>query len=132
MLERFKRSYILKNPMSMYEVKEQKLDNLLDNIKSNIVNILNNKKNLFESSVSSYVIKNPDMLLDKSKQKLDMIINSLKLLNPLSVLEKGYSVVSKENIAIKNAKDIKKDDVIDIRLHKGNVKAKVMEVKNGK
>lgn len=130
MLERFKRSYILKNPMSMYEIKEQKLDNLIDSVKGNITNILNNKKTAFEGSLSSYVIKNPEMLLDKSRQKLDLMINSLKLLNPLSILEKGYSVVSKDNEAIKNTKNLKKDDVIDIRLHKGNVKAKVMEVKN--
>lgn len=130
MLERFKRSYILKNPMSMYEIKEQKLDNLIDNAKTNIINILNSKKTAYESGISSYVIKNPELLLDKNKQRLDMVINSLKLLNPLNILEKGYSVVTKDNENIKDSKQISKDDVIDIKLHKGKVKAKVMEVKN--
>ena len=29
-------------------------------------------------------------------------------------------------------KDVKKEDIIDIKLHKGSIKAKVMEVKNGR
>jgi len=132
MLERFKRSYILKNPMSMYEIKEQKLDNLLDTLKSNITNTLVKKQNTFDSVTSSYVIKNPKMLLDKCNQKLSMMINSLKHLNPLGILEKGYSVVSKDDKVLNNTKNIKKDDIIDVRMHEGKIKAKVMEVKNGK
>lgn len=132
MLERFKRSYILKNPMSMYEIKEQRLDNLLDNLKNNFQNLVNTKKNSFNILIASYVLNNPSMITDKASQKMDMLIKSIKLLNPLSILEKGYSVVSMNDKAINDAKDIKIDDEIDIRMHKGNVKAKVMEVKNGK
>ena len=132
MLERFKRSYILKNPMSMYEIKEQRLDNLLDNLKNNFQNLVNTKKNNFNILIASYVLNNPSMITEKANQKVDMLIKSIKLLNPLSILEKGYSVVSMNDKAINDAKDIKIGDEIDIRMHKGNVKAKVMEVKNGK
>ena len=132
MLERFKRSYILKNPMSIYEIKEQKLDNLVDSLSFNFKNLINNKINKYNMVTSSFVMKNPDKLLDKSVQKLDMLIKSIKLLNPLGILEKGYSVVTKDEKAITDSKGIKKDDILDIKLYKGDIKAKVMEVKNGK
>ncbi len=132
MLERFKRSYILKNPMSMYEIKEQRLDGLLDSLKNNMQSLLDKRLNQYKVVTSSYVLTNPEMLTVQKKQRLDLLIESIKLLNPLGILEKGYSIVSKDEQTIKNSKDVKKDDVIDIRLHKGNIKAKVVEVKNGK
>ena len=132
MLERFKRSYILKNPMSIYEIKEQKLDNLVESLTINFKNLINNKINRYNIVTSSFIIKNPEKLLDKSVQKLDMLIKSIKLLNPLGILEKGYSVVTKEEKAITDSKGIKKEDILDIKLYKGEIKAKVMEVKNGK
>lgn len=130
MLERFKRSYILKNPFSMYEIKEQKLDTLIDNLNKQIGNILINKKYLYDNVISSYVISNPNILIENKEKSLSLLINSLKLLNPLSVLEKGYSVVTKDEKVIKDIKDIAKDDILDIKLNKGNVKAKVVEVKS--
>lgn len=132
MLERFKRSYILKNPYSMYEIKEQKLDNLIDNLKINMDNIVTKKSHLYVRAVSSYVLNNPTMLFDKSANKLDMLIKSLSLLNPLSILDKGYSIIKSNDLVIKNVKDIKKGDNVDIILAKGKINAKVMEVKDGK
>ena len=132
MLERFKRSYILKNPMSIYEIKEQKLDNLVESLSFNFKNLINNKINKYNIVSSSYIMKNPEKLLDNSKQKLDMLIKSIKLLNPLGILEKGYSVVSKDEKAVIDSRDLNKDDIINIKLYKGDIKAKVMEVKNGK
>ena len=132
MLERFKRSYILKNPFSMYEIKEQKLDTLIDNLKNNMENIVVKKMHLYENVMSSYIFTNPSMLIDKSANKLDMLIKSLSLLNPLSILDKGYSIVKYNDKVINNVKGLKQGDEIDISLAKGKISAKVMEVKNGK
>ena len=105
-LNLIKDSYILKNPLSIYEVKEQKLDGLIDS--------LNNK------------IKS---LLDNKKHNLSMATNTLKLVNPLNILENGYSLVSMKDKVINDTKLLKKDDEINVRFHKGQIKAKVMEVK---
>ena len=40
---------------------------------------------------------------------MSLIIKSLDLLNPLGILEKGYSIVSKDNLTIKDIEDIRKD-----------------------
>ena len=40
-------------------------------------------------------------------------------------MDKGFSIVSKDNKIVKSANDVKKDDIIDIKFIDGNVKAKV-------
>ncbi len=132
MLERFKRSYILKNPYSMYEIKEQRLDNLIDLLKNNMQNIVNKKTHDFENIIASYILKNPKLLLENKDKKLSLLINSLSHLNPMEILDKGYSVVKLDGNVINSSKKIKKGSIIDITFAKGEVKASVMEVKNGK
>ena len=107
-LNAIKDSFILKNPLSIYEIKEQKLDMLIDNLNKNIKNILINKNH-----------------------ELVLLANTLKLVNPLNILDRGYSIVKKDNKVIKDIKDINKEDNIDIRIKNGNIKAKVLEVNNG-
>lgn len=132
MLERFKRSYILKNPYSMYEIKEQKLDNLIDLLKNNMQNIVNKKTHDFENAMASYILKNPKLLLESKDKTLSLLINSLSHLNPMEILDKGYSIVKLDGNVINSSKKIKKGSIIDITFAKGEVKANVMEVKNGK
>ena len=109
-LKLVKDSYILKNPLAMYEIKEQKLDNYIDRLNNTIKNLLKNKTH-----------------------QMLMATNTLKLVNPLNILENGYSLVTKGDKVINDAKNVSKDDEIKIRFYKGNVKAKVVEVEeNGK
>ena len=55
----------------------------------------------------------------------------LELLNPLNALKRGYSITKKDNKCITSIKDIKKEDNINVMIKDGEIKAKVMEVKNG-
>ena len=57
-----------------------------------------------------------------------MLVNTLKLVNPLGILEKGYSLVTKDNELIKDSKSLKENDLINIRLHSGSVTASIREV----
>ena len=131
-LERFKRSYILKNPMSIYEIKEQKVDNLIDNARNNILNIIYNKEKKAREIMTSSILQNPMALIDKKENKLSLLINSLKLLNPLGILEKGYSIIKSDNEVIKDASKLKKGSNIEIKMHAGEVSATVMEVRKWK
>ncbi len=122
-------SYVLKNPFVSYEIKEQKLDNYVDILNKHMKTILEKSSLNLDKLSNSYILQNPLTLLDTRKNKMSLIIKSLDLLNPLGILEKGYSIVSKDNLTIKDIKSIKKDDIIDIKLHKGSINAKVKEVK---
>ncbi len=152
LLERITGSYILKNPLSLYEIKEQKLDNFIDTLNNNIRKRLENGNLVLKGIKSSYVLKNPMSLFEIKKEKLifnekclysdikniiikndhnyKILINTLKLVNPLGILEKGYSLVTKDNVLIKDCKNLKKDDILNIRLHEGNVIAKVQNINN--
>ncbi|MBP5445161.1 MAG: exodeoxyribonuclease VII large subunit [Acholeplasmatales bacterium] len=91
-----------KNMNLIVENKSLQLNNLMEKNDININQILEYKKSLFEKY--SYSLKN---------------------LNPLNIMDKGFSIVSKNDKIIKSVNDVKKDDLIDIRLKDGNVKAKV-------
>ena len=149
-LDNIKSSYILKNPLSLYELKEQKLDNFIDILNSNIKKRLDNYKLMLDNIKKSYVLKNPMSLFLVKKERLifqektlygdikniilknehdyKLLVNTLKLVNPLGILEKGYSLVKKEDTLIKNSQDLKINDIINIRLYEGEVKAEVREV----
>ncbi len=124
-----KESYVLKNPFVSYEIKEQKLDSYVDILNKHMKMLMEKSSLNLEKLRNSYILQNPLTLLDNKKNKMSLIIKSLDLLNPLGILEKGYSIVSKDNETIKEAKKLKKDDLIDIKLHKGSIIAKVNEVK---
>jgi exodeoxyribonuclease VII large subunit len=127
-LRTLKQSYVLKNPMGMYEVKMQKLDTLTDSLNKDILQFIENKKYDLDNLKNNYVLKNPELILDKYKHNLALIINSLKGLNPLGILEKGYSVIKNNDKVIKSSKDIKIDDIINVRLFNGEINAKVKEI----
>lgn len=126
-LKSLKESYVLKNPMSMYEIKEQKLDNFVDILNKNIANMLGNYNIKLDNIKNNYVIKNPKSLLEKVEHQFSLLINTLELVNPLNILSKGYSIVSVNDNVIKDTSIINNDDIIDIKLHKGELKAKVIE-----
>ena len=63
-------SYILKKPTAMYEILEQKLDNLIDKLNKEINIVIDNSKvRLFKSS-NSYILTNPSMLYKFKEQAL--------------------------------------------------------------
>lgn len=103
-LNNIKSSYIMTNPLAMYEIKEQKLVSLIDNINNKMNNLIKNNQYEFK-----------------------LILNKLKLLNPLGILEKGYSVVSKDKHIIKDINNLEINDEIIIKLYSGKFKATVKE-----
>ena len=127
-LRSLRQSFILKNPMSMYEVKEQKLDTLIDILNKDIKNIINDKDNKLNKIKLSVVLQNPENLIKDKKVKFDLLVNTLKLVNPLGILDKGYSLVEVNDKIIKSSKDVKVSDILSIRLHEGSIKAEVKEI----
>ena len=61
---------------------------------------------------------------------MEVIINSLNLVNPLNILSKGYSLVKMNDEIVKDASVLKVNDGINIKMYKGEIKAKIKEVIN--
>ena len=127
-------SFALKNPLNLYAIKEQKLDNLIDSLNKSIQNKLNNYKLLYAKVLSSSVLKEPYSLIEKKKNRFDILLKTIEVLNPLKLLDSGYSIVKFNGKAITDVNLLNKDDIIDIDMHNGIIKASVLERKecNGK
>ena len=124
-IENIKSSYVIMNPLATFEVKEQKLDNLINDLNSKIKYILEIKTKKYETLKNNHIINNPETFITPFNNTYELLLNKLNLLSPLNVLSKGYSVVSLNNKVVKDINSIKKGDKIKIRLHKGNIDAKV-------
>ena len=154
-LDNIKNSFILKNPLSIYEVKEQKLDSLIDKVNQLINSKLDTMKVKYQYLISSNILKDPIGVYLKKNDKIELlknnannvinnlikekahqygiIVNSLELLNPLSILSKGYSVVYQNDNIVNDINKVKINDILNIRMTNGVVKTKVEEVEeNGK
>ena len=127
-LRSLKNSFVLKNPMSLYELKEQKLDNCIESINNKISKLIETKETKLNNLKNSFILTNPQSIIEKKKIKYDILINVLKHVNPLSILEKGYSLVKLEQDIIKDVNLLKIDDTLNIRFHKGEIKAIVKEI----
>ena len=138
-------SYIIKKPSNIYEVKEQKLDMLIDRINIDINKIIEvNKIRLFKYQ-EHYILNNPKMLYltheenlkniiskinkemtiiyNNKRSNLDNIVSKLTVLNPLSTINRGYTITRYKDKVINSIKDIKKDNKINIELKDGIVDA---------
>lgn len=79
-LDNLRESYVLKKPNNIYEIKEQKLDMLIERMGNAINNIIDvNRVRLFKSS-ESYILNNPRMLY----------------LNKLEIYKNIYTRINKE------------------------------------
>ena len=152
LINKYKSNYLLNNPMRLYEMKEQKLDILYDKCNNAIYNILNNYKNKIDSFKKNYILNNPKVLYEKEIKNIEILkdnlndeinniiknntkhIDTLKikldLLNPENILDKGYSIVYKDNKIIKDIKDINISDNINIVVKTGKINANVKGVSN--
>ena len=127
-LDNFKNSYVLTTPLAPIEVKEEKLANLVTLLENKIKHKLELSINVFNNLKNKNILIHPENILFPFKQQFQLNVNKLELLNPLGILNKGYSVVTKDNKAIKSINNIKINDEINIRLNEGNINAIVKEV----
>ena len=67
--------------------------------------------------------------MEKKKARTDRLMAMLDSMSPLRVVERGYSIVTKNTEVIKSADQVKKGDKIDIRLAQGSLTAVVDSVK---
>lgn len=106
-LDGFKNSYVLKNPMIIYENKKQKLDILQDNLQKIVL-----------------------QKMEKTNQKIQNLIEKLELVNPLNILKRGFSLTYKEDKIIKDIKNIQENDTLKIRYHDGQISVIVKEIEH--
>ena len=128
-IDNFKSCYVLSNPLATFEIREQKLDNLINNLNNRIKYIIDTNQKRLSNVKTNYTLNNPDSLLNNYNNTYELLLNKLNLLNPLNILSKGYSVVKKDGKLIKDIESVNIKDKIEIKLYKGNIEA-IVEGKN--
>ncbi|MBR1377498.1 MAG: exodeoxyribonuclease VII large subunit [Bacilli bacterium] len=126
-LDSLKDSYILKNPIIMYENKEQKLMMMMDKIGSLMKHNVEAKRLYFNNLKNNHIFINPDELYKDKVILLGHILDKLELINPLGVLKRGYTLTYKEDKIISSVNDVSKNDILKIKLVDGNVNTKVID-----
>ena len=152
-LNRYKNSYVLTNPMSLYNRLEQNFDNLYERLLNAIKNNIKNNEEHLDKLKKSYIFTNPNMLfidkaynyndlikrlklsmeknLDNKTNKYFNLLSKLEVLNPVTTLKRGYSITKKDERAISSISDVKKDDVIITSLFDGYIESVVKNIEMG-
>jgi exodeoxyribonuclease VII large subunit len=128
-LKKLSTSYVLSNPLATFEIREQKLDELVNRLNTNLIHKLDVSKNRFDSIKTKRVLLHPEDILVKYNNSMELVINKLELLNPLNVLKKGYSVTKVNDKPLKSIKDVKEKDKLNIKIIDGEIDAIVEGVK---
>lgn len=121
-LETLKNSYILKNPIAIYEVKEQKFDTLYEKLFLVMANTLKNNRTIFDNYISKleYSI---EKVVENNKNRYLHNLNKLELLNPLLTIKRGYTITRFDNKVVTSISNVKINDKIDIEVTDGIIHA---------
>ena len=125
-LESLQNSFVLKNPLSLYEIKEQKLDSYIDYLNQYMTNKLNHAKLMYEKVINNKILISPQSMFDKKKHQYELLLKTIEVLNPMKLLSSGYSIVKSNGKVIKNSHDVNLEDVVDIELSEGKLKCSVI------
>ena len=149
-LNSLKSSYLLKNPMSLYEKEEQYFDNLYERLIMAINNNILYNRECLKKVQHSFIFTNPNMLfIDKAYNYNDLIkrldgsikkiitsnensylnlLSKLEVLNPITTLKRGYSVTRINDKIIKSVKDVKIGDILLTSIANGKLESVVENV----
>nr|WP_295000579.1 exodeoxyribonuclease VII large subunit [uncultured Methanobrevibacter sp.] len=98
---------IIKNPESIYDIKQMHLDHLISNLNNFSKAIISENKNKLKILEKSNIFKNPESIYKLQKNSLESLINSLNYSskNIISTNKNKLKII-KNNTALKNPKKI--------------------------
>lgn len=139
-------NYILKNPDKLYASSRMSLDFMTSKLNHSIKSIISENKASFATTHHSFLSLSTGFIsvqkseiatkqliinriikskLEKSQIRLDHNLQNLDNLSPLKVMNRGYSIVKKDQNIIKTACQLKTDDEIVVTFSDGSIKARV-------
>ena len=141
----------LKNPIILLREKSQRLDNMDLRLQQNQKSIILNKSNQINILVSLLKNTNPLSRLNLINEKISNSLNNMnkgvkeklkaghnnleklykniKILNPLSILDRGYAIITNhKGVALKSSKQVNNRENLKARLSKGSIEVEVKKV----
>ena len=117
-------SPIIRNPISIYEIKEQKFDNIYERLILGLRKIVD--KNQYDLTlINNKLSNNIVSFLDSNKHDFEKILSKLEVLNPMLTLKRGYAIVKSDDKVIDKKTLLNKGDSITVEMQDGNFEAVV-------
>lgn len=120
-VESVKNSFVIKNPMIMYESRKQQIDLFSQAATRAIQKKLETKLFLMEKIKHSFILTNPEQLYKEKKLKFFNVIEKLELVSPMNVLKRGYSLVYSEEKVVQSVQQLTPQEQIKVKLQDGTV-----------
>lgn len=121
-------SYILENPTSIYQMKEQKFDTLFEKLQIVMKGITSGERLRLDRLLQSaaYGITQN---MNYHTHRFEKSVSKLEILNPLLTIGRGYSITKKNEKVVSSISDIKKHDLLEIELKDGSIQTEVLDTK---
>lgn len=137
------------SPKRKLEIHHEQLIQLMNRLKKSMSHVQTQKHLQYQGFVSRLI--SPETLMKKKRDDLnyltsnlhdymsrrfhekkymfDLLKQSLHQLSPLTVMEKGYGLILKNQIVMTSVKSMSKDEDIQIKMKDGDILARVYQVK---
>jgi len=93
-----------------------------------VIQALSNQHNRLDRSKFSLMYLT-ERYVSRQSDSLDRLETIIRLLDPLNILKRGYSVTRLNGGALKNVSVLKEGDIIDTRLHAGAITSTVKKIR---
>lgn len=123
-LYRLENSYFLTTPEALYSQEILRLTHIKDQL-SYQFKVFNIKTYQQLSQHQKRLKEQLDQNIQKQNYKIKQLIIQLDALSPLKVMQRGYTLVQKDQQLIKSYQDLKTGDLIDIQFYDGIKKAEI-------
>lgn len=101
-LDNLKESYVLKKPNNIYEVKEQKLDMLIDRTNISMKNIIEKYNVRLFKTTNSYILNNPSILYLNKQEQLKNLYKQLNKELEIIITNNKTKIFKLENSFVLN------------------------------
>ncbi|MFS0787221.1 exodeoxyribonuclease VII large subunit [Shouchella sp. 1P09AA] len=135
-LQYLKRSYAFRSPKQMVEQKEQQLDQAVERLKREMQRSVKEKQMMYDTTHQRLLRNQPATLVNAQKKDLERLdqrlihalelqrnekqkqlhslLAQLELLSPLKIMNRGYSLVYKEDKLLKSVDELEEN--LEVRL----------------
>ena len=110
----------------IHERKVMDLDFIKGSLVSSSKEMIHSNQMRLSKVKSSNVFRNPQSILDEKTITLSRNIDKLKVLNPLLTIQRGYAVARSNGRVVSYAKDLNKDDEVELQFKDGKVNTRVL------
>ena len=124
--ERIMDRTLFEDPYIMLEKKVLNMDNLRTRLGSSSKEMIHAPQMKLSQIKSSNVFRDPKSIIKDKRDTFKSHVDKLLVLDPLLTIQRGYAVARTEGKIVSHAKDLKKDDELELEFKDGKVNTRVL------